>query len=199
MGLLDFVKKMKVRGDQEVRILLLGLDNAGKTSILRKIANEDISCVTPTPGFSIKTICRGKLRVNVWDLGGQKAIRGFWRNYYDSTDAIIYVIDSSDRRRIEETGVELQQLLEEVKLAGVPILIYANKVDLMFALHTTEITRGLNLHAIRDRQWHIEGCSAKTGAGIQEGLQFVISEMIEKYKLHDLSPAPGTMTNATAR
>lgn len=197
MGLLDFVRKMKVRGS-EVRLLLLGLDNAGKTAVLKRIANEsDITNVTPTPGYSIKTVIHGSFKLNVWDLGGQKAIRGFWRNYYDDTDAIIYVIDSSDRRRIEETGVELQQILEEVKLAGVPILIYLNKTDLMFSLNAGEVTRGLNLHAIRDRQWQVVACSAKTGEGIQEGLEFIISEVSEKFRGHD-APAATTTTSTAA-
>lgn len=79
----------------------------------------------------------------------------------------IYVIDSADRRRMEETGLELQQLLEEEKLAGVPLLLFANKQDLLSALSPAEMTTGLNLHSIRDRQWQIFPCSAKDGTGLQ--------------------------------
>ena len=83
---------------------------------------------------------------------------------------------------MEETGVELSQLLEEEKLAGVPLLILANKSDLLTALAPAEITTGLNLHAIRDRQWQIMACSAKTGDGLKEGIEYVISELNDKGK-----------------
>ena len=75
----------------------------------------------------MKSLSQNGFKLNVWDIGGQKSIRPYWRNYYNSTNAVIYVIDSSDRRRMEETGVELNQLLEEEKLAGIPLLVYANK------------------------------------------------------------------------
>ncbi|CAM9379352.1 unnamed protein product [Ectocarpus sp. 13 AM-2016] len=79
-------------------------------------------------------------KLNVWDIGGQKSIRPYWRNYFDQTDALIYVIDSADRRRMDETGVELGQLLEEEKLAGIPVLIFANKQDLLSALSSDEVS-----------------------------------------------------------
>eukprot|EP00128_Syssomonas_multiformis_P006146 Colp12_sorted_trinity150504_noHs@2022 len=106
MGLLDLLRKIK-RTDRQVRLLLLGLDNSGKTTILKKLASEDISHITPTQGFNIKSVAMDNFKLNVWDIGGQKAIRPYWRNYFENADALIYVIDSADRRRLEETGVEL--------------------------------------------------------------------------------------------
>uniref|UniRef100_A0AAQ5XIW6 ADP-ribosylation factor-like protein 3 n=1 Tax=Amphiprion ocellaris TaxID=80972 RepID=A0AAQ5XIW6_AMPOC len=82
-------------------------------------------------------------------------------------DTPIYVIDSADRKRFEETGQELAELLEEEKLSGVPVLIFANKQDLLTAAPASEIAEGLNLHTIRDRMWQIQSCSALTGEGIQ--------------------------------
>jgi ADP-ribosylation factor-like protein 3 len=108
---------------------------------------------------------------------GQKSIRPYWRNYFDQTDALIYVIDSADRRRMEETGVELGQLLEEDKLAGIPLLIFANKQDLLNALPPQDISKGLNLSTIRDRMWNIQACSAKTGEGLQEGMEWVVEKI----------------------
>ena len=99
----------------------------GKTTILKQLASEDIQHTAPTQGFTVKSLSQNGFKLNVWDIGGQKSIRPYWRNYYNSTNAVIYVIDSSDRRRMEETGVELNQLLEEEKLAGIPLLVYANK------------------------------------------------------------------------
>ncbi len=124
---------------------VLGLDNAGKTTILKSIANEDIQSIMPTQGFNVKTLNVGNFKFNVWDLGGQKAIRQHWKNYYDKLDCIIYVIDSSDRIRMNECAEELQALLEEDKLAGVPLLIFANKQDILSSLSADEIEELLNL------------------------------------------------------
>ena len=121
------VTQKKPAIQREVRLCVLGLDNAGKTTILKSIANEEIQSVMPTQGFNVKTLSVGNFKFNVWDLGGQKAIRQHWKNYYDKLDCLIYVIDSSDRIRLNECAEELQSLLEEDKLAGVPLLIYANK------------------------------------------------------------------------
>ena len=135
---------------------VLGLDNAGKTTILRALAHEEINTVQPTQGFNVKTLKVGNLQFNVWDLGGQQAIREHWQNYYDNLDCIIYVVDSSDNRRMEdECGNELQKLLVDDKLAGVPILVFANKQDLELAMPADEIEEVLHLSQINDRPWSI--------------------------------------------
>jgi len=179
MGLLSMLKKLK-KSSKELRILLLGLDNAGKTSALKKLSEEEISHIMPTQGFNIKSLQQEGFKLNVWDIGGQKAIRPYWKNYYENTDALVYVIDSADRRRMEETGVELNSLLEEEKLAGVPVLIFANKQDLLNAMPPKEISEALQLHNIRDRDWQIQACSAKTGAGLQEGIEWVLKTVEAK-------------------
>ncbi|KAJ3009142.1 ADP-ribosylation factor protein 3 [Thoreauomyces humboldtii] len=167
-------------GPTDLRILLLGLDNAGKTTVLKSLASEDITEIKPTQGFNIKSMVVDGVKLNVWDIGGQKTIRPYWRNYFESTDVLIYIIDSADRRRLEETGEELHSLLEEHKLAGVPVLVLANKQDLASALPGDEIATGLNLNAIRDRHWQIQPCSAKSGEGVEEGLQWALNACKDK-------------------
>merc|ERR1711862_1041376 len=106
MGLLTILKKMKQK-EKEVGLLMLGLDNAGKTTILKKFNGEDIDTISPTLGFNIKTLDHRGLKLNVWDVGGQKSLRSYWRNYFESTDGLIWVVDSADKRRLEDCKKEL--------------------------------------------------------------------------------------------
>ncbi|CAM1326116.1 ARL3 (predicted) [Pycnogonum litorale] len=180
MGLLALLRKLRSVPDKELRILLLGLDNAGKTTLLKFLASEDVSHITPTQGFNIKSVQSDGFKLNVWDIGGQRKIRPYWRNYFDNVDVLIYVIDSADRKRFEETGVELSELIAEEKLSGVPLLVYANKQDLLNAAAASEISDGLNLHNIRDRDWHIQACSATSGEGVKAGMEWVMSSLKRK-------------------
>jgi len=155
---------------------MLGLDNAGKTTILKKLSEEDISHVMPTQGFNVKSLVHEGFKLNVWDIGGQKTIRPYWSNYFESSDVLCYVIDSSDRRRLEESGAELAELLAEDKLASVALLIFANKQDLLQAVPADEINDVLKLNNIKDRIWTIQACSAKTGEGLQEGMEWLVNQ-----------------------
>eukprot|EP00735_Rhodelphis_limneticus_P006977 TRINITY_DN19454_c0_g1::TRINITY_DN19454_c0_g1_i1::g.17175::m.17175 TRINITY_DN19454_c0_g1::TRINITY_DN19454_c0_g1_i1::g.17175 ORF type:complete len:193 (-),score=42.08,sp/A8ISN6/ARL3_CHLRE/60.11/4e-77,Arf/PF00025.16/8.1e-63,SRPRB/PF09439.5/1.5e-13,G-alpha/PF00503.15/0.0046,G-alpha/PF00503.15/7.6e-07,Gtr1_RagA/PF04670.7/3.2e-11,MMR_HSR1/PF01926.18/9.4e-10,Miro/PF08477.8/3.7e-09,Ras/PF00071.17/6.9e-09,AAA_18/PF13238.1/0.00049,AAA_18/PF13238.1/2e+03,AAA_17/PF13207.1/0.0023,GTP_EFTU/PF00009.22/34,GTP_ len=192
MGLLNLLRSLK-RSESEYRILLLGLDNAGKTTILKALAEEEISHVMPTQGFNIKSIHKDGFKLNVWDIGGQKSIRPYWRNYFESTDCLVYVIDSADHRRLVETGEELQRLLEEEYLAGVPLLVMANKQDLLLAMSTDEIAKELGLLDLEDRTWQIQGCSAKNAAdpnnkgqedpgNLQKGFEWAIQAIQANHK-----------------
>ena len=165
-----FTKKKK---DKEYKILVLGLDNAGKTTILKSISGETIKNLPPTKGFNVKIIQKENIKFTFWDIGGQKSIRNIWENYFENNDALIYVIDSSDVYRIEESGKELRNLLEENLLSGIPLLIYANKQDLNLSLNPEEIMNQLNLENIINRKWTIVASSAITKVGIVEGLEWL--------------------------
>lgn len=174
MGLLSVLHKLK-RGGNEARILVLGLDNSGKTSILKHLSNETLKEVIQ--GFNVKTLVNNSFKLNMWDIGGQKAFRPYWRKYFDKTDALIYVIDSSDKRRMKETGTELDQLLAQEKLQGVPLIVFANKQDLLNALSLEDIRDALHLKNINGRKWTIQACSSKTGEGLEEGFQWVMENL----------------------
>ncbi|XP_075210828.1 ADP-ribosylation factor-like protein 3 isoform X2 [Lycorma delicatula] len=180
MGLLSILRKLKSSPDRELRILLLGLDNAGKTTLLKKLASEDITHITPTQGFNIKSVQSDGFKLNVWDIGGQRKIRPYWRNYFENTDILIYVIDSADRKRLDETGYELSELLLDEKLCGIPLLIYANKQDLLHAASAADVAQALSLHLIKDRPWQIQACSATIGEGIKDGMEWVSKNVGKK-------------------
>lgn len=178
MGLLQILRKLK-RREKEMRLLMLGLDNAGKSTILNKFNGEDIHSVAPTLGFNIKTLEYASYKLNVWDVGGQTTIRSYWKNYYEATDGIVFVIDSADARRMELCKAELHALLKQEKLAGASLLIFANKQDLPGALSQEDIAKVLDLTTIGEtgRHWRIVGCSAWTGAGLIEGVDWIVTDI----------------------
>ncbi|KAM7161471.1 ADP-ribosylation factor-like protein 3 [Macrochelys suwanniensis] len=181
-GLLAVIQKLKGSVEQELRIVLLGLDNAGKTTLLKCLASEEVSTITPTQGFNIKSVHSHGFKLNVWDIGGQRAIRPYWKKYLGNTDMLIYVIDSADKKRFEETGQELAELIEDESLTGVPLLVFANKQDLASAAPAAEIAEGLNLPTYRDRQWQIQACSALSGEGVQDGMNWICSQITSRKK-----------------
>jgi ADP-ribosylation factor-like protein 3 len=170
MGLLSLLRTLS-KSDKEYRVLLLGLDNSGKTTALRQLAEEDVTHITPTQGFNIKSVQTEGFKLNVWDIGGQKSICPYWKNYYSNTDGLIYMIDSADRARADETAEELASLLEEEALAGATVLIFANKQDLLNAMPAEELMEKLALTSQRGRKIIVQPCSAKTGDGLKEGLK----------------------------
>ncbi|CAD7699869.1 unnamed protein product [Ostreobium quekettii] len=176
MGLHTIIKKMK-RKEKEIRLLMVGLDNAGKTSIVKRLNGEDTSTVSPTLGFSIKSISYGKYRLNIWDVGGQKSLRPYWRNYYEKTDGLVWVVDSADKFRLQDCKEELHNLLREERLAGSALLILANKQDMKGVLGEQDIADFLELRLLTKRHWHIAGCSAMTGEGLLDGFDWMVSDV----------------------
>lgn len=179
MGLLTILKKVKQK-EKEMRLLILGLDNAGKTTIVKKFNGEDTSTISPTLGFNIKTLEYRGFKLNIWDIGGQKTIRSYWRNYFEQTDGLIWVVDSADRRRMLDCYQELQTLLQEERLAGASLLVFANKQDLQGALSPVEIREALELDNIQTRHWSIQGCSAFSGDGLVEGVDWIVKDIASR-------------------
>ncbi|GFH22339.1 uncharacterized protein HaLaN_19791, partial [Haematococcus lacustris] len=121
-------------------------------------------------GFNVETVSYKNIKFQVWDLGGQTSIRPYWRCYYPNTQAIIYVVDSTDTERIGISKEEFHAILEEEELRDALILVYANKQDLPGALSDAEIAEGMGLHDIKSRDWAIFKTSAVRGEGLFEGL-----------------------------
>ncbi|KAM5351226.1 hypothetical protein ACJ41O_003949 [Fusarium nematophilum] len=181
--MLSILRKARLK-DKEMRILMLGLDNAGKTTIVKKVMGEDVNTVSPTLGFIIKTIDYDGYKLNIWDVGGQKTLRSYWRNYFEKTDALIWVVDATDRLRIEDCKEELQGLLLEERLAGASLLVFANKTDVEGCMTEQEILEALQLESIRTHRWHILPCSAMTGSNLKEGLTWVVDDAKKRLFLY---------------
>merc|ERR1712169_122448 len=122
-----------------MKALMLGLDNAGKTTVLNQLNLGETTQTTPTIGFNLETVTVHGNTMTVWDVGGQNKIRSLWKHYYTNTTALIYVVDCSDRERIEESKSELESMLREDELKDVAVLVYANKQDIAGAMPSAEL------------------------------------------------------------
>jgi len=157
-----------------------GLDNAGKTTILKRLNGDNINDTSPTLGFEIKTFIHGKYTLNIWDVGGQRTLRPYWRNYFEQTDALVWVVDSADQIRMSDCRDELHSLLKEDRLVGASLLVLANKQDLEGAMTDSEISEALQLRSIRSHNWKIMPCSAVTGSKVSEAVNWIVNDVGER-------------------
>ncbi|CAD8158127.1 unnamed protein product [Paramecium octaurelia] len=153
------------------QLIMLGFDFTGKTTILNKLNLGDIDFEIPFIGFNIEKVKTKQFQIISWDVGGADKIRIIWKPYFESGKGFIYVIDCSDRDRITEVTGELHKLMLEPSLNGLPLLIYANKQDLM-KMNSEEIASELQIQKI-SKNWYIQPCCAITGEGLEEGLNWI--------------------------
>ncbi|KAI4156052.1 MAG: hypothetical protein LQ340_000563 [Diploschistes diacapsis] len=176
---------------KEIRILILGLDNAGKTTLLYRLKIGEVVTTIPTVGFNVESVTYKNLNFNVWvrttpqhlirphtdvgqDLGGQTSIRPYWRCYYANTAAVIFVVDSTDIDRLATASEELAAMLNEEELKDAALLVFANKQDQPGAKGAGDISEALQLGELRDRNWSIMACSAVDGRGVNEGMDWLV-------------------------
>jgi len=163
----------------EMRVVTLGLDGAGKTTILFKLKQNEFVPSIPTIGFNVETLEFKNVKITLWDVGGQHKLRPLWKHYYLNTQAVIFVLDASNRDRLGEAQNELVKLLSEKELKDASLLILANKQDEVGCASIEEITDQFCLYKMCcGRSWHIQACDAKSGEGLQEGLEWLSRQLV---------------------
>ena len=168
-----------------MRILMLGLDAAGKTTILYRLKLGENVTAIPTIGFNVETIDFHNISLTMWDVGGQDRIRSLWRHYYHGTQGLIFVVDSNDIKRLPLAREELFKVLNADELQGVTVLIYCNKQDLPNAISPSKMIEELSLsqlHPSQCKKWYVQPCCATSGSGLYEGLTWFAKALSEKKK-----------------
>jgi len=165
---------------KEMRILMVGLDAAGKTTILYKLKLGEVITTIPTIGFNVETVEYKNITFTVWDVGGQDKIRPLWRHYFQNTQGIVFVVDSNDHERVSEAREELQRMLNEDELQNAFLLVFANKQDLPNAMNASEITEKLGLQNLPQRTWYIQSTCATSGDGLYEGLEWLSTNLNQR-------------------
>ncbi|KAL6478857.1 hypothetical protein MHYP_G00122900 [Metynnis hypsauchen] len=174
-------------GKKQMRILMVGLDAAGKTTILYKLKLGEIVTTIPTIGFNVETVEYKNICFTVWDVGGQDKIRPLWRHYFQNTQGLIFVVDSNDRERVSESAEELSKMLQEDELRDAVLLVFANKQDLPNAMAVSELTDKLGLQSLRSRTWYVQATCATQGTGLYEGLDWLSNELSKRYSQRELA------------
>ncbi|KAK4446739.1 ADP-ribosylation factor family-domain-containing protein [Podospora aff. communis PSN243] len=169
----------KLLGSREVRILMLGLDAAGKTTILYKLKIQRDVTTIPTVGFNVESFTFKNIKFNMWDVGGQDKIRPLWRHYYSGTQALIFVVDSADRARIDEARTELHRIINDREMKDCFLLVFANKQDIPGAMKPHEITEKLQLAKLKDRLWYVQPSVATAGQGLFDGFDWMSDRIKE--------------------
>ncbi|CAH7668716.1 arf/Sar family protein [Phakopsora pachyrhizi] len=174
-------------GKQEIKLVILGLDNAGKSTILYKITMGEVVSTAPTVGANQELFEYKNLKIRMWDLGGQTSLRSSWSTYYSQAKALIMVIDSTDRARLSLAKQELHKVATDPELSSTQsgsdaacLLIMANKQDVKGCMTPAQVSEGLALTELRDRQWQIVACSALTGKGLMEGMDWIANQLKNK-------------------
>ncbi|KFO19801.1 ADP-ribosylation factor 4 [Fukomys damarensis] len=180
MGLTISSLFSRLFGKKQMRILMVGLDAAGKTTILYKLKLGEIVTTIPTIGFNVETVEYKNICFTVWDVGGQDKIRPLWRHYFQNTQGLIFVVDSNDRERIQEAAMVLQNMLQEDELQDAVLLLFANKQDLPNAMAISEMTDKLGLQSLRNRIWYVQATCATQGTGLYEGLDWLSNELSKR-------------------
>ncbi|XP_060519076.1 ADP-ribosylation factor-like protein 5A [Cylas formicarius] len=179
MGLL-FAKLWSLFGSEEHKIVIVGLDNAGKTTILYQFLMNEVVHTSPTIGSNVEEVVWRNIHFIMWDLGGQQSLRAAWSTYYTNTEFVIVVIDSTDKERLPVIREELYKMLAHEELSKAGVLVYANKQDVKGSMSASEISKELNLTSIKLQQWHIQSCCALTGDGLYQGLEWIASRLKKK-------------------
>lgn len=168
---------------QEMEITLVGLQNAGKTTLVNVISNGEFSeDMIPTIGFNMKKVSKGKVTMKMWDVGGQSKFRSMWERYCRGVNAIVYVVDAAaDEATIEDARQELQELISKPALAGIPLLVLGNKNDIAGALSSEKLVEKMDLRSIGDgREVACYSISAKNSVNIDKTLEWLTKHSKKK-------------------
>ncbi len=168
------------RQKKQFKIAVVGLDSAGKTTMLNFLRFEKNIETLPTIGVNVEVLKRENVNLSIFDLGGQMHFRSLWGTLMRGASAIIFVIDSADRVRIEEAKAELWKVLIDPQYPDAPLLIVANKQDKEGAMSIEELIKACDLDdpvKMGKRSWHIQPTVATTGQGVEEAIQWIVIEL----------------------
>jgi len=168
---------------QEMEITLVGLQSAGKTTLLSAISDGKLAAekdTIPTIGLNTKKVTKGSVTIKLWDIGGQPRFRPMWERYCRGVNSIVYVVDASDPSSFATSRDCLLDLIGKQALEGIPLLVLANKNDVPGAADEKVVAAALGLGSIQDREVTCYSISAKKVVNIDATLQWLTAHAGKK-------------------
>jgi GTP-binding protein SAR1 len=156
--------------NKKASLLVIGLDNAGKTTLLGMLVHNKIKCYEPTSHPNMETLQIGGVEFTTHDLGGHLAARRLWQSYYTSTSCVLFMVDTTDHKRMGEACMELSRILADAN--GIPVLVLGNKIDALGAYSEYQLRCALNLHT-KNENIGVFMCSVVKRAGIEEAFEWL--------------------------
>ena len=180
--LLSKIIEFFTKSRNNFKIIILGMQNAGKTTILYRLSLGQLVKTTPTIGSNVEELTHNNVKFQAWDLGGQESTRSVWDVYYMSTDAVVYVIDSQDDENFEESKAQFHKVISHPNLKNTIILIFANKQDLPGAKDVNKLIEDYEFDKIKNHIWKIQSCSALKGEGLITGIKWLSEQLLFRGK-----------------
>ncbi|KAM3921133.1 uncharacterized protein RB166_010558 [Leptodactylus fuscus] len=166
----------------KARIMLMGLDAAGKTTLLYRLKLNETVHTIPTIAFNVETLEPIRnVTFTMMDIVSRDKMRPLWNHCFMNPDGLVFVVDIADPERFEEARALLNAILEHDEMRGVPIVVMANKQDLPGAKNPMELAETLGLMKMKAHQWHVQGCCAANGDGLVEGLE-VLTNLVKQFQ-----------------
>lgn len=173
MGLIFSKFWQRLFKSNPMRIIMVGLDAAGKSTILYRLELGEILRSAPIVGLDLEQVRNRNISITSWDTCGYRWTKPYLKTYYENVQGIIFVFDSTDVERINEAREELQAILREDQLREAAVLVFANKQDLPNAISVNEVVDNLGISNIRERKWFVQGSCAVSREGLYEGIDWL--------------------------